>query len=52
MAHNSKRSYRQMADFYVNRRGAAKVLYFKFSVLPGGSVPGWNPSHLNLRASR
>ena len=44
LAHNGQRSYRQMADFYVNRRGVAKVLYFKFYVLPGGSVPGWNPS--------
>jgi hypothetical protein len=44
LAHNGQRSYREMADFYVNRRGVAKVLYFKFYVLPGGSVPGWNPS--------
>jgi hypothetical protein len=44
VTHNGQPSYRQMADFYVNRRGAAKVLYFTFSVLAGGSVPGWNPS--------
>ena len=42
-AHNGQRSYRKMADFYVNRRGVRKVMYFQFSVLPGGSVPGWNP---------
>jgi hypothetical protein len=35
-------SYRKMTDFYVNRRGVAKVLSFTFSVLPGGSVPAWN----------
>jgi hypothetical protein len=40
---NGQPSYRTMADSYVNRRGVAKVLYFRFSVLPGGSVPGWNP---------
>src|SRR5215471_14607357 len=44
LTHNGQPSYRKMADFYVNRRGVAKVLYFKFYVLPGGSVPGWNPS--------
>lgn len=44
LTHNGQPSYRKMADFYVNRRGAAKVLYFRFHVLPGGSVPGWNPS--------
>lgn len=43
VTHNGQPSYRKMADLYVNRRGAAKVLYFTFSVLPGGSVPGWNP---------
>ncbi len=42
-AHNGQPSYRKMADFYVNRRGAAKVLYFEFYVRPGGSIPGWNP---------
>jgi hypothetical protein len=41
--HNGQPSYRKMADFYINRRGVARVLYFTFSVLPGGSVPGWNP---------
>ncbi len=45
LTHNGQPSYRKMADFYVNRRGVAKVLYFKFYVLPGGSVPGWNPSY-------
>lgn len=43
LTHNGQPSYRTMTDFYVNRRGIAKVLYFKFYVLPGGSVPGWNP---------
>lgn len=38
VTHNGQPSYRKMADFYVNRRGVAKVLYFKFHVLPGGSV--------------
>lgn len=40
---NGQASYREMADFYVNRRGAAKNLSFTFSVLSGGSVPSWNP---------
>jgi hypothetical protein len=44
VTHNGQRSYRKMADFYVNRQGVAKVLYFKFYVLPDGSVPAWNPS--------
>jgi hypothetical protein len=43
LTHSGQPSYRKMADFYVNHRGAARVLYFKFYVLPGGSVPGWNP---------
>ena len=43
LAHNGQPSYRKMADFYVNRRGATKVLSFRFYVLPGGSIPGWNP---------
>jgi hypothetical protein len=43
LTHSGQLSYRKMADFYVNRRGVAKVLYFKFHILPGGSVPGWNP---------
>jgi hypothetical protein len=43
LMHNGRPSYRKMADSYVNRRGAAKVLYFTFNVLPGGSIPGWNP---------
>ena len=29
---------------YVNRRGIAKFLQFKFSVQPGGSAPSWNPT--------
>jgi hypothetical protein len=41
---NGQASYREMADFYVSRRGAAKVLAFKFSVESGGSVPAWNPA--------
>ena len=43
VTHNGQPSYRKMVDFYVNRQGAAKVLHFTFHVLPGGSVPGWNP---------
>ena len=39
---DGERSYRTMADFYVNRRGVTKVLYFTFSLLPGGSMPAWN----------
>ena len=42
LAHHGQLSYRKMADFYVNRRGVTKVLYFTFSVLPGGSMPAWN----------
>jgi hypothetical protein len=42
LTHDGQRSYRKMADLYVNRRGVTKVLYFTFSVLPGGSVPAWN----------
>ncbi len=42
LAHDGQPSYRKMAEFYVNRRGVTKVLYFTFSVLPDGSVPGWN----------
>ena len=44
VAHNGQPSYRKMADFYVSRQGVARVLSFTFFVLPGGSVPGWNPS--------
>ena len=40
--HDGQPSYRTMADFYIDRRGVTKVLYFTFSVLPGGSVPSWN----------
>ncbi len=43
LKHNGQPSYRKMADSYVNRRGVTKVLNFTFYVLPGGSVPGWNP---------
>lgn len=45
-------AYRKMADFYVNRRGVTKVLYFTFSVLPGGSVPSWNRPAGSLSASK
>ncbi len=48
VSHNGQPAYRKMADFYINRRGDATVLYFKFGVLPGGSVPGWNPSGARL----
>ena len=44
VTHNSQPSYRTMTDFYANRRGVAKVLHFTFHVLPGGSVPAWNPT--------
>jgi hypothetical protein len=50
--HDAQLSYRKMADFYVTRRGAAKVLYFTFYVRPGGSVPGWNPPAIPGQASR
>jgi hypothetical protein len=43
VTHNGQPSYRKMSDFYVNHHGVAKVLSFTFYVLPGGSVPGWNP---------
>ena len=43
VTHNGQPSYRKMADFYVNRQGAAKVLHFTFHTRPGGSVPAWNP---------
>jgi hypothetical protein len=42
-SHNGQPSYRKMTYSYLNRRGTAKTLQFKFSVLPGGSVPSWNP---------
>jgi hypothetical protein len=44
VTHNGQPSYRKMADYYVNRHGVAKVLSFTFYVLPGGSIPGWNPA--------
>jgi hypothetical protein len=44
--HNGQRSYRKMVYIYVNRRGSAKSLQFKFSVQPGGSVPSWNPTNV------
>ena len=44
VTHNGQPSYRKMTDFYVNRHGVAKVLHFTFGVLPGGSVPAWEPS--------
>jgi hypothetical protein len=54
---NGQPSYRKMADFYLNRQGAAKVLHFTFYVRPGGSVPGWNPGqprngHRSIKESR
>ncbi len=39
-----QRFYRKMVYFYVNRRGAAQLLQFQFSVQPGGWVPSWNPA--------
>jgi len=48
VSHNGQPSYRKMADFYVNRRGVAKVVHFEFGVLPGGSVPGWNPQRRSV----
>jgi hypothetical protein len=42
--HNGQPSYRKMAYIYVNRRGIAKFLQFRFSVQPGGFVPSWNPT--------
>lgn len=42
--HNGQPSYRKMAYIYVNRRGIAKFLQFKFSIQPGGSAPSWNPT--------
>ena len=41
--HNGQRYYRKMAYIYLNRRGVAKSLQFRFSVQPGGSAPSWNP---------
>jgi hypothetical protein len=42
--HNGQPSYRKMAYIYINRRGKAKSLQFRFSIQPGGSVPSWNPT--------
>jgi hypothetical protein len=42
VAHDGQPSYRKMAYSYVTRHGVTKVLYFTFSVLPGGSMPSWN----------
>ncbi len=41
-SHDGQPSYRKMTYSYLNRRGTTKTLQFKFSVLPGGSVPSWN----------
>jgi hypothetical protein len=41
--HNGQRYYRKMVYIYLNRRGIAKSLQFRFSVQPGGSAPSWNP---------
>jgi hypothetical protein len=43
-AHNGQPSYRKMAYIYLNRRGKTKSLQFKFSIQPGGLIPGWNPT--------
>ena len=42
VTHNGQPSYRKME--YINRHGVTKVLSFTFYVLPGGSIPGWNPA--------
>jgi hypothetical protein len=42
MTRDGQPAYREMTDFYVNRRGVRQVLNFTFSVLRGGSVPAWN----------
>jgi hypothetical protein len=42
--HNGQRYYRNMAYIYINRRGIAKSLQFRFFVQPGGSAPSWNPT--------
>ena len=49
-AHDGQPSYRKMAYTYVNRRGVTKVLYFTFSVLPGGSMPAWDQPGAGCRA--
>jgi hypothetical protein len=48
---NGQASYREMEDFYVSRRGAAKVLSFTFSVLSGGTLPSWNPARPSGQAA-
>ena len=42
--HNGQPYYRKMAYIYLNRRGIAESLQFRFSVQPGGSAPSWNPN--------
>jgi hypothetical protein len=42
--HTDQPSYRKMAYIYVNHRGIAEFLQFRFSVQPGGSAPSWNPA--------
>jgi hypothetical protein len=41
--HNGQPYYRKMAYIYLNRRGIAKSLQFRFFVQPGGSAPSWIP---------
>ncbi len=48
--HDGQPSYRTMVYSYLNRRGIAKLLQFDFSVQPGGSAPGWNPTRPDTAA--
>jgi hypothetical protein len=50
--HNGQPYYRNMAYIYVNRRGIAKSLQFRFSVQPGGSAPSWNPTRPGTAGGR
>jgi hypothetical protein len=50
--HNGQPYYRNMAYVYVNRRGIAKSLQFRFSVQPGGSAPSWNPTRPGTAGGR
>ena len=43
-AHHGQPFYRKMAYLYVNHRGKARSLQFRFFIQPGGSVPSWNPA--------
>jgi len=51
VSRNGRASYREMQDFYVSRRGAAKDLSFTFSVLSGGTLPSWNPARPSGQAA-